>query len=369
MTSGSTKFSVVLTVALAISSGCGEDGNNGKIITESNNSATNSDTNGETSTNGDTNNDTDTNNAPVETCAMVEEFSDQFVDVEREFFSSTEVERVSCFDTIGEIATDGAYVAKLRYSAPTPLTINAMGIENAGGGTPPRPVIEVRKATCDGGEVLVCDNSSDIEIDAEADTTYYVVVNGLLDSGGVALQVDGSCDAGTSTCSDGNVSLCTDDGDYRPIACPGDCADGGCQGDACMNPVVVTPEPNGDPVTLEGNRVTFSNTWDAEQRQDCEVVDGAGSPITDGGEFFVLVEGVSAGQTVVMDAEDANGRYGFFVIDGCDADSCLGAYEFDQASLNRGEYVAPADGDVLVVVESLGPDMDREFAIDFSVTD
>ena len=103
---------------------------------------------------------------------------------------------------------------------------------------------------------------------------------------------------------------------------------------------------------------------DEHQRRFDRFLERFGSPSM----LFVMVEGVQAGQTLVMDAEVSPGRFSFFVIDDCAANACIDAFEFDENSNNVGRYVAAADGDVLVVVEAMGADMDREFAIEFSVS-
>lgn len=363
------------TLAVLVLSACGPNNENPNIITDTTtrpNNETNNNTN--TSPNNTTNNATNsTNNGtvvdPNEGCVDVEEFSDQQVSVQREFRPSGELDAVSCEMDVGEIATSGTYIARLQYSVATDVTITVDGIA-ADTGSPPRPALEIRHAACADGAVEACATDREYSASLEANTPYYLIITGLLDSGGVALEIQADipqCTAGETTCSEGIQSVCDNSGEFDDFVCPGGCMDERCGGDDCAAPLTVSPEPNGAAIVLEGNRQTFSSRWDAMGGTGCELEAGEPPAVSPWSEFWVLFEGITAGQTVILDAETSNDSYGFFVLDDCSATTCLAAGRFDSNDINRFTYTAAADGDVLVAVESMSDREDRDFTIEASV--
>jgi hypothetical protein len=241
-------------------------------------------------------------------------------------------------------------------------------------GAPPRPAVEVRSDACEAGDVVACDSAPEFDLELDADTPYYVIVNGLLDSGGVALTIDATpqntgCTPGEASCTDGVSTICKPDGTPLVTTCPGDCGGNFCGGDSCEMPVTVAPQLNGEPVVIESNRRAFSNQWDAMGGDGCESMMGDPAPNTPGPEFFLLIEGVEAGQTVVLDADQSTSSYGFYILENCTATTCVDAFVFDDNGANRGEFVAPDSGDVLVAVEAQGTDRDRDFIMEVSLTE
>lgn len=358
-------------LAVMTSAGCGPDDNNQPPIEEPPNNTANNDTNN--STNNDT---TATNNVidnPDQECPQIEVFTDESFAVQREFYPSSKPTVLSCADDIGEIASNGAYIARVQYSAPTRAVITVAPIAAADQGRPPRPVLEIRGAACETGEVAVCASASTHNMEFEADIPYYLILNGLLESGGVSLTVDATsavCTAGESSCEDGTFSICNAEGTgFETVACSDGCHEGRCAGDVCEAPIVVTPEPGGAPVLIEGNRATLTAQWDANNGAGCELYEGQGPTATPGPELFVRVPGVTAGQRVLVDAEASELSYGFFVIDSCTATTCAAGFAFDANGLNRADYTATADGDVLFVVEALGTETRRDFTLEVSIVE
>ncbi len=378
------KFHLAATAtALFVSAAsCGPERNNGVVLPNNgvttNNGSTAGTNNGTISPNngtGGTNNlTTSTNNGvdPNLGCATVEEFSNESFVVEREFRATESGEVVSCAGDVGEIATSGTYIARVTFEAATTVDIGVLALPDDQGGIPPRPVIEVRKGICDADEteVILCESNPSPSFEAEAGVPYFIVANGLADSAGLELSVDADiakdCTPGETTCTDGTVEVCRATGVNPKLPCPGDCAGDGCAGETCDAPVTLSLVPNGPAEVLSGERLTFTNTWNAVDRPGCATDFPIPTPYP---EFFVLVEGVSAGQTLVMDAADTDGRWAFFVIDSCEAAGCIAAYDFDEIDANVGRHPITEDGDVLVVIEGTDADEDRDFAMEIYLTE
>lgn len=356
-----------LLAGLVGCSSCGNNNDENNVIIEKNNTNnSNNETNNETTTNN--NNNTNNLTTARENCEMVEQFRDESVDVEREFYESTNVHALSCRQDIGEVATDGAYVVELIYTEQTRVTIGVTPIAGDAG-TPPRPAVEIRRAGCETGEAVACDSAPTFEQELDANTPYYLIINGLLRSGGVGLTIDATpigCTAGEASCADGVETVCLPNGTPRETVCPGDCSGDVCGGNVCEMPVVVAPQADGPAIVVEGNRRSFSADWEATGA--CELQNGDPAPDTSGPEFFLLVESVSAGQTVLLDADESTSSYGFYVLEDCNATGCVDGFVFDEVGANRGEYVATEDGDVLVAVEAQGDDRDRAFVMEVSIT-
>jgi hypothetical protein len=369
---------LIAFVSLFAACGNGEENNvvanNTANNTTTNNTVANNTTNN-TVANNTANNTTVVTNNPNELCdpELIEDIGSMSVAFDREFSASDALSIVSCFETVGEIATDGAHILKLQYPEETTITITLEPIAADGGGTPPRPAAELRSGACgESGTVVFCDTAGRYVETLAANVPYYLVLNGLLASGGAEIEINAAvpaCTPNETTCTDGVVSLCNPEGTATfDSECAGDCMGTGCAGDECTAPLAVAPTANGAAVVLAGNRSTWSSNWDAMEGAGCELVVGEPAPATPGRDMFLLVQGVTAGQTVILDAEQSTLSYGFFVIDSCTATSCLAAFEFDSNASNRGEYVAPGNGDVLVAVEAFGDVTDRDFTIEVSLT-
>ena len=349
---------LIAWIALQAFAACGEEPD--RPIISGNTVATN---------NATTNNaTTGTNSGTVvpDMCEVDEEFADESVQAERDLVPSEYV--VSCSEDVEEKATDGGYVAQLIFAETTDINIGVLGLPDDEGGFPPRPLVELLEGSCDGGRSVLCGSMASATATLQANTPYYLVVNGLLTSGGIAITIDAEtvgCSPGEFVCVGETVNVCTNTGGTREIQCPTECGGRTCLGNSCPSPAVIAPVLNGEPVVLQSNRLVFTDNWDADGKMGCETVPDEGSFPTPGPEMFVVVEGVEAGQTVSFEA--SNQRFGFFVVDGCDATSCLGAYEFDANSRNRGEYTAATSGDVTVVMEAFGSDNDREFTVEVSL--
>lgn len=321
----------------------------------SNNSNNNNNSNNTSNSNNTNNMTIDPNNETIG-CEMleIETFEDESFEIEREFNASASVDILSCRSDVGELATSGSYVIRLLYSQDTTLDIDVAAI-SSGDGIPPRPGAELRRASCADGAPVFCDTTSSYSAMVEANTPYFLFLNGLLSSGGVSLAVDADgavCTPDEQTCNAGMVSTCNGDGSaVNESMCAQDCAGDACAGDLCDTPFVVSPTPNGDPVVLSGARDAITPTWDAMQGAGCDPLEEGLNFDTPWPEVFVRVENVAAGQRVIFDAEEGPGEAQFYVLESCAATTCVDAFAYDENLRNRGTVTAQTAGDVLVAVE------------------
>ncbi len=355
--------------------GCGNNNEPSNIKTDTNSATNNTTPTNNTSNNTTPNNTTTSNNANntvvIGNCEDVEDIGSMGLDDERPFRASAEVDALSCRLDVGELASNGADIIQLRYPEEMMVTFRVAALSTPQG-NPPRPGLELRRSDCESGAVIFCGTDASYTEVLAANTTYFLIANGLLDSPGMDIRITarpvGGCTPGATMCADGMLSICRADGlDFETTACPTDCAGDVCTGSVCAAPIVIAPTLNGPAVVVQGTRKTFAANWDAMGGAGCEVEAGSGPATSPGPETFLLVEGVMAGQTLTLDAEISELSYSFFIVDSCTATTCLDAFAFDVMGFNRGTYVAPANGDVLVAFEANGTNTDRGFTLEVSL--
>lgn len=375
------RLSVTAAVVALVLTACGRNNeNNGPVPNNTpNNGTANNDT--DAGNNGTANNDTDagnngtvnnTNNIPGN-CAVDEEFTDEAtITIEREFRAPDDTTGLGCANDVGEIATNGSYIVKLQYSFPTHVEIRVAPVLGDDGSRPPRPGLEVRRLACETGDILVCGTDNVYSLDLDANTAYYLVFAGLLESNGLNLTINAEsevCTAGEMSCADGTVGICNSEGTSVDMTtCPADCDGDRCMGDVCESAIVVTPQLNGPAVDVVGDRRAFTGTWDAMSGAGCKGLTGETTD-SPGRELFLRVQGAQAGQRVQIISDDTtSGGYNFLVLDSCGATTCLDGFFFDPNGVNRMNYTVPADGDVLVAVEAMPDDDDDSHPFIFHVT-
>lgn len=380
-----TRVALMVFFAAGLSIGCGPDEeNNGiKPTNNGNNGDMDAGNNGTNNGNNGSNNGADAGNnggadvdvdLPPEGCEGVEiEDISQETTLERTYFPSAPGIIGACSEDVGEVNTTGAYIGKLEFPELTGLIIRTRSLMNDDGSRPPRPLAELRKGSC--GEPTgteFCATDFEFQVTLEANTPYYLVLNGDLDSNGVSIEISPQtlmCTPGESMCADGTIEICDVTGlDTNTFACPGDCFSAtSCGGDSCVDAFEIQPAVDGDAVVVAGTLGQLENQWDAMERPGCTAFPDEPPVSTPGPEFFARIPGLTAGQRVIVDAEGSDGNYSFYVLSACDATECAAGFTFDPNGLNRGQYVVESDGDVNIAVEAWTGGDQKEYSVSFSV--
>lgn len=220
-------------------------------------------------------------------------------------------------------------------------------------------VVEVRTDSCtDPADPLVCSDVEDFLFVAEPGTDYYLVVEPAsgIDQGAFDFEMDFTelvCSPpGAKTCAGDDVSVCLAGTSQQIRACGTGCSGGACLGDSCDNPFAVTAS-----MSIAGDTNAYASTLDFSGEPTCSESGDAGIA-TPGAEIVLSLPGLTAGQTVTIDAgaPDTNDN-GIFILDDCsDQVACL-------AAVDLGETLAwdvPADGSYFIVIDKLS-DTDNPF--------
>ncbi len=355
--------------------GCGPDDEGNNIITT--NGVPNSTTPNNATTNSSTPNSTTGNNVIVVGDCNVQRnlgVLGDLLEVDGEFDASDENSLTGCAgdNPMGE--TDGSAILAFELDVPRRISVQVDGVplfNNDEPVIPPDPSWEIRSAPCDTGDVPLCSVNRTEEFELPIGK-YFLVIDGRLDSGGYEVLIESEelvCMPGSATCSNDQVERCVMGTALETFPCFDTCSsDTACTGDTCEDIVSVTIAANGAPYTISGHRRAQSNTWTALDRNGCELFQGDPPPDTQGVDLFVRIEGLTAGQTLNIDAERSDGNYAFFILADCAATSCLHAADFDGNSENKTSWNVTSSGSVVLVVEALGT-TEREIEIDVSVAE
>ena len=152
------------------------------------------------------------------------------------------------------------------------------------------------------------------------------------------------------TCADATTVLqCIQGFEEQTYGCGTACVDGECAGDSCDSAVEVTAG-----MSWSGDSPAFSNTLNFESQPTCGV-DGIEGIPTPGPELVLSFPGLTAGQTIVVDASmmDVNDN-AIFVLSSCsDMTECLAASDIGDTI----RYTVDTDGDYFVVIDKLTANM------------
>lgn len=171
--------------------------------------------------------------------------------------------------------------------------------------------------------------------------------------------------AGALGCSDGTFSVCHLGQRIDEYPCPDGCDGNTCRGDTCPTPVSVDPGTADDPAILEGHLAGLDRTDHFQQLDNCRASDT--SVDDDAPELFVAIDEIPEDQQLVVESL-GQGRYGFFGLTSCDADSCSHVQSDAVVETDDGDQIlnemrwAPEGGadDVLVAIRPSDP-IDRSF--------
>ncbi|RAL20577.1 hypothetical protein DL240_16195 [Lujinxingia litoralis] len=217
----------------------------------------------------------------------------------------------------------------------------------------PGLIMELREDNCSDAEAPGwCSEPNRKEFFAYPGTEYFLIVEARRDFsvGEFTLELTTEalvCDApGTYSCEGDNRVLCFNGEEERPFACGTGCDAGVCLGDTCANAREVTAS-----ATFEGDFSAFSSSINLEGSPSCSSAGTAG-PITPGQEIIFALPGLSAGQTVEIDASGDEASSVIGIMSSCEATpSCVMATD----TLETFTFVAPAAGDYFVIVDTFSP--------------
>jgi len=285
-------------------------------------------------------------------------------------------------DCGGSIAEGGSAFYRVQVDEPVLFRAEAFGRVESGGDPPTDPVVEVHGTSCEEGrEVEACAQGNTAQTLLDPGGTHHLWVRGPKPSEKPHFRLEWSseqpaCDpANHPRCTDGSLIRCPSADDRIASSCAESCASSeGCIGNVCGEARVVSASDS--PVTVGGERRAYTGEWSAEGRNGCmsEVIE------TSGAEVFVRLEGVGAGDTVVFDSSPTDGggeggessakgesNLAFYVLESCEAESCLAAGRFDEDGKNRTTWTAETSGPHWLVAEILGAS-DEEASFEFDVS-
>lgn len=223
-------------------------------------------------------------------------------------------------------------------------------------------VTELRMGTCDeldpddpDAPFGFCRQDDELRFRATAGTPYYIVVEAQ--NGTVAgpfdfnlTMVPSPCVAGDTSCDNDDVQVCLAGTSTENYACGTSCDDALCASDQCADALEISGTGT---TTYTGNLRAYFSEFDAQFNTSCVDLVGFELP-TPGADQFFSLKSLVAGQRVIVDAAapapaDQHDN-AIFVLDGCGASAMCLAYE---ESLDRLEWIVPADGDYTVVIDHL----------------
>lgn len=250
----------------------------------------------------------------------------------------------TCAADDGFSGADRAY----RFTVPSAVRVDAVLQTSSGIDW----VAEVRTGGCEStASVLTCSDNEQFPFVAQPGIDYWLVVEPYAGIDEGAFELDLSFTAqqctppGGRTCDGDDVLVCQGGTSQARHACATGCAGGGCGGDSCATAYAVD-----GPVTLSGDTSAYSETLDFGGQASCSM-DGDQGISTPGSEVVLLLRGLTAGETVTVDAStnDDNDN-AIFVQETCgDSNVCLAAQDLE----DRLEFQVPADGDYYVVIDKL----------------
>jgi hypothetical protein len=176
----------------------------------------------------------------------------------------------------------------------------------------------------------------------------------------------GSADGGTTGGEDAGGEEAGGDAGWDGAGSDSAHADAGAEqvaaGDRCQEALVVDLSHD-DQVSVAGDQDDFTHRWNAQDRPGCSLYDGEPAGKTEGPEIFLRLTGHAADERVEFDAEGGGTTFAFYLLEGCEATSCMGSGVFDEQVDNRFVWQASTDADIWIVAEVFGPPRDRPFEI------
>lgn len=369
-------------VAVIVTGGCGEPEDDGSrnILSPNNSTATNADTNNGNGPNNATNNATtgtangDPNNGFGQECADVvcedpdrrcvkgvcvrselkvacEEYQDlgevdlrQMVTATGDTDGFADAIETGCGSTDGFSGAENAF----RFTVPAPARVSfdlqsTAAIDWA---------IEVRGDDCGSSAAQVaCSDVEQFDFLAEPGIEYFILVEPATGIDRGAFQIAMSfeelvCSPPASRSCDGDdLIVCQAGTSKARYGCGTGCSTDRCDGDTCDNVFEVTAS-----ASFTGDTQGFVNALDFASQPSCSS-GGQQGIATPGPEIVLSLPGLTAGQTVTIDASMSdNNDNGIFVLDSCDDTSgCLASNDIEDILVWDVEVA----GDYFVVIDKL----------------
>ena len=182
---------------------------------------------------------------------------------------------------------------------------------------------------------------------------------------------DNICSPGEEMgCDDGEFQICYQGERIDSFDCGADrCADGDrCGGDRCAAAIEVEAGTAGEPARVEGHRQAYGHSGLFDGLDGCD--DEESAVADDAGDLFFAIDGIGDAAEVIVESA-AQGSYTFYVLDGCDGQSCVHVQSVDgQAGdelANRIRWASTAGQDSVIVAARAGDAMDRPFEFEIYV--
>jgi hypothetical protein len=216
--------------------------------------------------------------------------------------------------------------------------------------------MDLRQGGCaDADDVLTCTDGGNYNFNTSAGETYHLVLWGGVNQGDFEVRLDVTealCDPSEPNwCENGQMNECRQGTSIDSDDCLDACADDtACGADACEAAIAVDLSATNQK-TYTGDQHAYTSTWNASGRTNCGMTAGDDGSDTPNEEAFFEVSGLTAGQELVVESQ-GTGDFAFFVLEDCDANSCLAAADADVNGNQAMVWEVPDDGSYIVVVEA-----------------
>lgn len=280
-------------------------------------------------------------------------------------------ERVIAFGDFSDAADDmklicgaeGARELVFSFSLAEPSVVELTPLSAASGAWR----VQVEEGACEAAERVVCFDRGGDTFLAEAQTDYFVIVEGAsdLEEGSLELTIETQALA----CLPGEEPACEGDelvscgGNYqqRRHRCEFGCAEGGCRGDSCEAPLRFEPD-EGQQMRIEGELEGYTNSVEMSAWPEC--YDEGPNFKTPGRDIFVSFEGLKAGETLRVDADEIPHDTMIFLMESCSeagAPSCVSGQH-----TRNFEWEVAEDGDYILLIDMISA-VSGEFNYQLSV--
>lgn len=211
-------------------------------------------------------------------------------------------------------------------------------------------VVEVRTACDDDSAVVQCNDQEDRMMLLEPGR-YYVLLNqvfGNAEDYTLTLTAETAlCVPGVTTCDGDTLQTCPNPLMPQENECGTGCTAGVCTGSVCSDAIVVTGSG-----TFSGSgqaHLATSNNLNFGTNAGCTEDDDGTLIPTPGYEVVFFLPGLTAGQTIGVDAETGDTNINaIFITQSCgDTAACSAAFRYSEDI----EWVVDADGDYYVIVD------------------
>lgn len=224
-------------------------------------------------------------------------------------------------------------------------------------------VLGLYEGSCDDPQRIKCEDSRADVFVAEPGVTYFLAVEPLDPSVEASFSLSLATTAlecapmGATSCDGDRVNRCESGFTEVTYSCAYACQNTACGADICDNAIEVAGAGS---ETFTGSYVGYGSNFNFQNRDDCT---GASVGVnTPGQDLVFFLPGLSAGQTVTIDASGDDFQEGIFVLEGaCSQQATCAAGGLDVDGIL--DWTVETDGDYYVVIDLL-----EEQSGDFDIT-